>query len=112
MISASTASSKTGLPNMAGGSRSEFEPSKGSRHRPGSSSDLHEARQSEGVTPTSLSMSAWEQIADLSRTPRHVRKVPLSEVAADSIISSERTNEMGRLPIDYRSRSLLVCDTA
>ena len=31
---------------------------------------------------------------------------------AHSIISSERTNEVGRLPIDYRSRSLLVCDTA
>jgi hypothetical protein len=31
---------------------------------------------------------------------------------AHSIISSERTNEVGRLPIDYRSRSLLVCDSA
>jgi hypothetical protein len=55
--------------------------------------------------------SALIRIPDSSRTPREVRKVPLSEVAAP-IRSSERTNEMGRLPIDYRSRSLLVCDTA
>jgi hypothetical protein len=31
---------------------------------------------------------------------------------ARSIISSEQTNEVGRLPIDHRSRSLLVCDSA
>jgi 2,4-dienoyl-CoA reductase-like NADH-dependent reductase (Old Yellow Enzyme family) len=39
MISASTGSSKSGLPNMDGGWRSEFEPSKASLRRPGSSSD-------------------------------------------------------------------------
>src|SRR5580704_16065303 len=45
MISASTANSRTGRPNMAGGSRSEFEPSKVLRRRPGSSSGRREARQ-------------------------------------------------------------------
>jgi len=39
--SASTAGSRIGLPNMDGGLRSEFEPSKGSPHRPGSSSDRY-----------------------------------------------------------------------
>jgi 2,4-dienoyl-CoA reductase-like NADH-dependent reductase (Old Yellow Enzyme family) len=41
-ISASTGSSRTGLPNMDGGSRSAFEPSSASPHRPESSSGRHE----------------------------------------------------------------------
>ena len=52
MISASTASSRIGLPNSAGGSRSEFEPSKGSSRRPGSSSDMREM-----PTPTEMQVT-------------------------------------------------------
>src|SRR6202035_1882620 len=42
MISASTGSSRIGIPNMDGGSRSEFEPLKGSPHRQVSSSNMNE----------------------------------------------------------------------
>src|SRR5258707_10605287 len=54
MISASTANSKTGLPNMDGGSRSEFEPSKGSPRRPGSSSGRSRGVNSGGVTDSPM----------------------------------------------------------
>jgi len=44
--------------------------------------------------------------------PACLKRATFGSRRAHSIISSERTNEVGRLPIDYRSRSLLVCDTA